>query len=103
MGGANEICTDKTGTLTKNQMSVRRIYTMDDVYEYNNAVIGSLKAIEYITEGILFNCSARIEKNEKSGKLETKGNCTEQGLINWLLGAGVNAYEKIREKDDFIL
>lgn len=26
MGGANEICTDKTGTLTKNQMTVQSIY-----------------------------------------------------------------------------
>lgn len=27
MGGANEVCTDKTGTLTKNQMTVREFYT----------------------------------------------------------------------------
>lgn len=26
MGGANEICTDKTGTLTKNQMTVQQVY-----------------------------------------------------------------------------
>lgn len=29
MGGANEICTDKTGTLTKNQMSVKEFYALD--------------------------------------------------------------------------
>jgi P-type E1-E2 ATPase len=29
MGGANEICTDKTGTLTKNQMTVREFYAED--------------------------------------------------------------------------
>lgn len=27
MGGANEICTDKTGTLTMNKMSVQALYT----------------------------------------------------------------------------
>lgn len=27
MGGANEICTDKTGTLTQNKMSVMKFYT----------------------------------------------------------------------------
>lgn len=32
MGGANEICTDKTGTLTKNQMSVKQFYTMDQIF-----------------------------------------------------------------------
>lgn len=29
MGGANEICSDKTGTLTKNQMTVKEFYTME--------------------------------------------------------------------------
>jgi P-type E1-E2 ATPase len=32
MGGANEICTDKTGTLTKNQMTVKEFYTMEQVF-----------------------------------------------------------------------
>lgn len=32
MGGANEICTDKTGTLTQNKMSVREFYTMETIY-----------------------------------------------------------------------
>jgi len=26
MGGANEICTDKTGTLTQNKMTVKGVY-----------------------------------------------------------------------------
>jgi P-type E1-E2 ATPase len=29
MGGANEICTDKTGTLTLNKMTVKEFYTLD--------------------------------------------------------------------------
>jgi P-type E1-E2 ATPase len=33
MGGANYICTDKTGTLTKNQMNITRIFDcLSDVY-----------------------------------------------------------------------
>ena len=28
-------------------------------------------------EGVLYNCSARIEKNDASGEHETKGNSTE--------------------------
>jgi len=32
MGGANEICSDKTGTLTKNQMTVKEFYTMEQVF-----------------------------------------------------------------------
>jgi P-type E1-E2 ATPase len=33
MGGASEICTDKTGTLTKNQMTVMEYYTMGEFYD----------------------------------------------------------------------
>ena len=32
MGGANEICSDKTGTLTKNQMTVKEFYSMEQVF-----------------------------------------------------------------------
>jgi P-type E1-E2 ATPase len=32
MGGADQICTDKTGTLTKNEMTVRGLWTMDQSY-----------------------------------------------------------------------
>ena len=32
MGNADEICTDKTGTLTLNQMQVMETYFEDDVY-----------------------------------------------------------------------
>jgi len=31
MGGANEICTDKTGTLTQNKMTVMALYTGDEI------------------------------------------------------------------------
>ena len=31
MGGANEICTDKTGTLTQNRMTVQAFYMNDTV------------------------------------------------------------------------
>ncbi len=102
MGGANEICTDKTGTLTKNLMTVMEFFTQDRVYEGRPVNFSSLKVSQLMTEGVLFNCSARVEKNE-AGDCETKGNCTEQGLIKFLMDVGVNAYETIMKKEDNIL
>jgi P-type E1-E2 ATPase len=32
MGGANQVVTDKTGTLTTNEMTVRGLYTMDKMF-----------------------------------------------------------------------
>lgn len=36
MGGADQICTDKTGTLTQNVMTVRGLWTMDKIYQNDN-------------------------------------------------------------------
>jgi len=33
MGTANEICTDKTGTLTLNKMQVTKVYSYDQLYD----------------------------------------------------------------------
>lgn len=103
MGGASEICTDKTGTLTKNQMTVMEYYTMGSFYdaERQKHEFKEIPVKNLLSEGILYNCSARIELVE--GRLETKGNCTEQGLLKFLMQQGVNAFEDIRKKDDNML
>lgn len=88
MGGANEICTDKTGTLTMNQMTVQMIYLADQTFKGVPQNFKSIKTSELMTQGVLFNCSARIERNE-AGFYEPKGNCTEQGLIKYLQRAGI--------------
>lgn len=78
MGGANEICTDKTGTLTMNQMSVMKFYAMERVFDVAavRTLASDVSISNLMAEGVLFNCSARIEKNDH-GELETKGNSTE--------------------------
>ena len=35
MGGANNICSDKTGTLTQNRMKVTNFYILENSYEIN--------------------------------------------------------------------
>jgi hypothetical protein len=57
---------------------------------------------ELLTQGTLFNCSARIEKDDQ-GRYVPKGNCTEQGLIRFLMEVGVPAQDIIREKENNIL
>lgn len=83
MGGADTICTDKTGTLTKNQMTVREFYTMDQVFSDRPSNFKQLATAELLAEGVLYNCSARIEK--KDGVEVAAGNVTEQGLLRFLM------------------
>jgi len=39
--------------------------------------LATLSNRELLAQGVLFNCSARVEKDEKTGKLVAMGNCTE--------------------------
>ncbi len=103
MGGANEICTDKTGTLTKNQMSVKEFYTSDQIFKGRPKTFNTIPTFELLQRGVLFNCSARVERDPITKTLITKGNCTEQGLIRFLMELGVNVVDGLKQKDERIL
>jgi len=62
MGGADQICTDKTGTLTKNQMTVREFYSMEQVFNDKPSNFSTMHTATLLAEGVLYNCSARLEK-----------------------------------------
>lgn len=68
-------------------MTVRGLWTCDTIYQnenLDNMKFQDLPNKELLAQGVLFNCSARVEKNDL-GQLEARGNCTEQGLIKYLL------------------
>jgi magnesium-transporting ATPase (P-type) len=83
-------------------MTVKEIYFLDQVYTGVPSHLSSLPRNDLLSEGVLFNCSARIERDE-SGNVTTAGNCTEQGLIKYLLEAGVHAENLLRQKEDRVL
>lgn len=99
MGGADQICTDKTGTLTQNVMTVRGLWTLDRVYQNENVDQLSLDTLpnkDLLAQGVLFNCSARVEL--VAGRYEPMGNCTEQGLIRFLQKKNIQAHEVLDQK-----
>ena len=83
MGATTVICTDKTGTLTQNLMSV------DEMKMYGDT------PMEVLAEGIAVNSTASIDFSDKS-KPQILGNPTEGALLLWLNNKGVD-YRSIRE------
>ncbi len=83
MGATTVICTDKTGTLTQNLMSV------DEMKTY-----GTTPA-EILHEGIAVNSTASIDFSDPS-KPQILGNPTEGALLLWMHKQGVD-YREARE------
>ena len=70
MGAATVICTDKTGTLTKNKMQVREF----ELYHED---------FLFVAQGICVNSTAELAEREESEKPRTIGNPTEGALLYW--------------------
>lgn len=103
LGTATVICTDKTGTLTKNEMTVTRIFVTDRFFEVtgsgyapegnfleeNGNEISPLEDshLALVLFGGLLNCDARMEETEKGYRVI--GDPTEGALVVAAAKAGL--------------
>jgi Ca2+-transporting ATPase len=105
LGCATVICSDKTGTLTKGQMTVRRIFTADSLIEVTGAgyePAGEFKGLKdssmqdtgplpMLLRGALLCNDSLLE--ETGGKWTIKGDPTEGALVVAAVKAGLHARE----------
>lgn len=83
MGATTVICTDKTGTLTQNQMQV-----------YKTNFFGN-PSDDVLYEGIAVNSTAQLDLS--GAKPQVLGNPTEGALLLWLKERGIN-YMDLKDK-----
>ena len=91
MGAATVICTDKTGTLTQNQMSVNDMSfpALPEKKLADNEISNLIK------ESLALNTTAFLDFSDEK-KIKAIGNPTEGALLLWLNKQGVD-YMTVRE------
>src|SRR5690606_36735304 len=101
LGSTNVICSDKTGTLTENQMTVQKIFAGGEIFEVTGIgykpegkvlyrgeeVAASGKpALQYVLRGGVLCNDSRIKEEE--GRWVAEGDPTEAALISAAEKAG---------------
>ena len=96
MGATNVICTDKTGTLTQNQM---RVYEAR-FFGMNDNSLGDNDNDRLIVNGLSCNSTAYLDRSNPD-KTVALGNPTEGALLLWLDANGYD-YFAVRESAEIV-
>ncbi|MFO7660991.1 MAG: cation-translocating P-type ATPase [Chloroflexota bacterium] len=94
LGSTSVICSDKTGTLTKDEMTARKVYVagqMLDVagagyepqgeFSVNGQIIDPSEGLELLLQAATLASDAQIVHDEADGRWHVKGDPTEGALI----------------------
>ena len=85
MGASTVICTDKTGTLTQNRMSVSEF----KIYGLHDNKLDDSQTSMLIKEGIAMNSTAFLDFTDKQ-EAKAVGNPTEAALLAWLFAQNID-------------
>ena len=110
LGSTSVICSDKTGTLTKDEMTVRKLYVDGQMIEVsgtgyeprgtfsaNGSGAARPASLSMLLQAAVLASDARVEQKNGAGTWEVKGDPTEGALVVAAAKAGLNKPELDKE------
>ncbi|KAJ0984186.1 hypothetical protein J5N97_002542 [Dioscorea zingiberensis] len=102
MGSATTICSDKTGTLTLNEMTVVTAYVGGKKIDPpDNSEQLSPTATNLLIEGIAQNTTGNVFVPETGGAIEVTGSPTEKAILSWGVKLGM-IFDDARSKSSIL-
>ncbi len=106
LGSTSVICSDKTGTLTRDEMTTRRLfvggrllevsgtgYEPRGAFSMNGTAVEPNEPLSLLLRAAALASDARLERNETGDKWEVKGDPTEGALVVAAAKAGLGKAE----------
>ncbi len=106
LGSTSVICSDKTGTLTKDEMTVRRIfiaghffdvsgagYDPHGVFSEKDSKVDPDESLKTLLQAAVLASDARIVRSDADGRWHVKGDPTEGALVVAAAKAGLHKTE----------